>query len=381
VKSPPAVREWDLRAVTSANSVGVGTQNAAGVLTPGPFHGLHRARTALENAAVRVQPFFATDRPQRVGELLALAGMTYVLAGEHFCSGAPFSERTPQLEYGSPATTAQMFNLALTRLTAASAASASDATVNNLIAVLRGRALLDLGQFAQAAAAVAAVPTSFNYQFFHSATTLRQNNQLFLQNDNDIYSIPSGEGTNGLNFSTANDPRLPARLTNRTPNGTSRNDTVTQMYYFIKYTGVGDPVSVATGVEARLIEAEAALQAGDVNGWLGFLNAARTHFNSTYVQAPGGPPPLAALADPGTQTARVDLMFRERAFSMFLTSHRLGDLRRMVRQYGRAIESVYPTAAYHKQALIRGTQANLIVPQSEENNPNYKPGDCKVKEA
>jgi len=69
-------------------------------------------------------------------------------------------------------------------------------------------------------------------------------------------------------------------------------------------------------------------------------------------------------------------MFRERAFWMYLTGHRLGDLRRLVRQYGRGEESVYPTGAYHKQGLTRGGQAALRVPQPEENNPKYQPAAC-----
>jgi hypothetical protein len=88
---------------------------------------------------------------------------------------------------------------------------------------------------------------------------------------------------------------------------------------------------------------------------------------------------LTPLTDPGTATARVDLMFRERAFWMYLTGHRLGDLRRLVRQYGRAKESVYPTGAYHKQALIRGTQATFVIPQPEENNANFDPSVCNAQ--
>ena len=87
------------------------------------------------------------------------------------------------------------------------------------------------------------------------------------------------------------------------------------------------------------------------------------------------------MTDPGTATGRVDLHFRERAFWFYLTAHRLGDLRRLVRQYGRAIESVYPTGAYHKQGLTRGTQATLRVPQVEQNNPNYDPAACLVTQA
>jgi hypothetical protein len=370
--TPPAVREWDLRAVTTSNA------NGTGLL--GPFLLLQRARTALEAAVTRVSPFFPAN-DKRIGELWALAGMTYILAGENFCDGAPFSERVPDLQFGTSVSTAEMFNTAVARLGTAAGASGGDAGINNLIAVLKGRALLNLGQYAEAAAAVTAVPSAFVYNFFHSATTARQNNNYFLQNDNDIYSVADHEGTNGLDFATAGDPRVPVRRSTRTATGNSRNDTVTPMYYFTKYISAADPVAVVTGLEARLIEAEAALQAGDIPGWLGFLNAARAQFNSTYVQPTGGAPPLVPLVDPGTADARVDLMFRERAFTMFLTGHRLGDLRRLVRQYGRGIESVYPTGAYHKQGLVRGVEATLPVPQTEENNPNYHPADCKFNQA
>lgn len=359
--TPPAVREWDLRAVTSANSVGTGT-----ALAPGPFLMLHRARTALESAAERVTPYFPAN-DARIGELYALSGMAHIVVGEIFCSGAPFSERSPDLALGPPLSTADILNRGLARLATAATKAGSDPRITNLIAVLQGRANLDLGQFSQAATAVAGVPTSYIYQVFHSTTTQRQNNQLFLQNDNDIYSVSDKEGTNGLDFATAGDPRLPAVLSSRTGTGVSRNDGVTLQYYFTKYTSSSDPVTVASGIEARLIEAEAALQAADPGTWLNKLNEARATVAG-----------LAPLTDPGSAEARVDLTFRERAFWLYLTGHRLGDLRRLVRQYGRAAESVYPTGAYHKQGLTRGTQLNLIVPNTEENNSEYAPSDCTV---
>ena len=362
--TPPAVREWDLRAVRPENSVGTGT-----AVNPSPFHGLHRARTALESAVERVAPFFQANDP-RIGELWALAGMTYILAGEMFCSGAPFSERVPGLAYGNSVSTEEMFELGLARLATAANNSGGDARIGNLVAVLRGRALVNLGRHAEAATAVAAVPTGYAYQFIHSATTARQQNQVYLQNDTDILSLSDREGGNGLDFASANDPRVPTVRSNRTPDGTSRNDTVTPMFYQTRYTSSADPISVATGLEARLIEAEAALQASDITTWLSKLNEVRDQFTG-----------LAPLSDPGTATARVDLMFRERAFTMHLTGHRLGDLRRLVRQYGRAIESVYPTGAYHKQGLTRGTQASLPVPGTEENNPNYNPASCLADQA
>ena len=143
-----------------------------------------------------------------------------------------------------------MFNRALERLTTAAANTGGDARIQNLIAVVRGRTLLNLGQYAQAATAVAAVPTTFVYNFIHGAPPARQSNQIQLQTASDIYSVSNLEGTNGLNFASAADPRLPVTAT-----GLSRNDTVTPMVVQKKYPTIDSPVAVATGIEARLIDA------------------------------------------------------------------------------------------------------------------------------
>ncbi len=346
--TPPAVREWDLRGVLSTNSVATGAT--------GPFLLLQRARAALEIAAAALP---AND--PRTGELYALAGMSYIFFGELFCSGTPISDRVTGT-LGAPLSTTELFNLAVQRLTSAAANTGGDARIQNLTAVLRGRALLNLGQFAAAGAAVAGVPTAFRYDFIHGAPPARQTNQIQLQTASDIYSVPSGEGTNGLDFATANDPRVPVTNT-----GLSRNDGVTPMVVARKYPSIDSPVPMVTGIEARLIEAEAALNANNLGLWLDKLNEARATVSG-----------LAPLTDPGSLPARVNLTFRERAFWMYLTAHRLGDLRRLVRQYQRAKESVYPTGAYHKQGLTRGQQATLIVPQPEENNSNYQASACQV---
>lgn len=344
--TPPAVREWDLRNVLSTNTS-----------TPALFLGLQRARARSEAAAEKVAQLIApTDK--RVGELWAIAAWSYIWLAELYCSGVPISTVDP-LVFGTPLTTNQLLDSALVRLTLAAAATEGDARIVNLIAVLRGRALLNKGDKAGAAAAVAGVPTSYIYQFFHSATTPRQTNQIPVQFGSNIFSVPDREGTNGMPFASANDPRVPVLST-----GVSVNDRVTPMVVYRKYLTSTDPVTEASGIEARLIEAEAALP-GDPSAWLAKLNEARATVTS-----------LAPLADPGTDAARVDLTFQERAFWLYMTGHRLGDLRRLVRQYGRAAESVYPTGAYHKQGLTRGTQVTWVVPQHEENNPNYTPSAC-----
>ena len=345
--TPPAVREWDLRNVLSTNTS-----------TPGVFLNLQRARARAADAAARIAAVVG-EADARIGELLAIEAFAYILLAEHYCSGVPISSLEGPT-FGPPQTTTELLDAALTRLTSAAASTGGDARVANLIAVLRGRALLNTGDHAGAAAAVTSVPLDFIYQIFHSTTTPRQTNQIPVQFGADIYSVPTGEGTNGLDFAAAADPRLPVLNT-----GLSRNDGVTPMTQYRKYTSQADPVIQASGIEARLIEAEAALEAGDAASWLSTLNIIRATVTG-----------LGPLTDPGSDEARVNLMFRERAFWLYLTAHRLGDLRRLVRQYGRDAESVFPTGAYHKQGLTRGTQVSFVVPQPEENNPEYDPSAC-----
>jgi hypothetical protein len=344
--TPPAVREWDLRNVLSTNTT-----------APPLFLGLQRARVRNEQSAVKVAELTtATDK--RVGEMWAMAAWSYIFLAELYCSGVPISNVEP-FELGNPLSTNELLDLALDRLNTAGSATEGDARIINLIAVLRGRALLDKGEKAAAAEAVATVPTGYIYQFIHSATTPRQTNQIPVQFNSNIYSVPDREGTNGMDFASAGDPRVPVTST-----GVSVNDRVTPMNLLTKYATNADPVTHASGIEARLIEAEAALPA-DPTTWLAKLNEARASLTG-----------LAPLDDPGTEASRVDLTFRERAFWLYMTGHRLGDLRRLVRQYGRPAESVYPTGAYHKQGLTRGTQVAWVVPQPEENNPNYTASAC-----
>jgi len=352
--TPPEVKQMDLRAVREEADA-----------WQEMYLDLHRAREGAERAAQSLTQFNAKD--PRIGEMYAISALVHILLGEDYCSGVPFSTTQPALVYGTPLTTAQTFQRAIARLDQAKSNANGDATVTNLEAVLRGRALLDLAKnsadvagFAAAAAAVASVPTSFTYLTYHSTSTARENNFMFTDIfTGDRLSVSDHEGTNGLDFGSSTDPRLPLEIP--TDNGgLSRFDNVTPMIRFLKYNNLSSPVVHASGIEARLIEAEAALAAGDVPTWLAKLNTARATVAG-----------LGALSDPGTQAARVDLMFRERAFWMFMTGHRLGDMRRLVRQYGRGAETVFPTGAYHKDNLIRGTDVNIVIPISEKNNPNF----------
>jgi hypothetical protein len=237
----------------------------------------------------------------------------------------------------------------------------------NFALVLKGRALANLKQFTDAAASVAAVPTTFVIQFQHSDNTTRENNGIFgLTFLDPRMSVSNVEGGNGLPFRADADPRVPQRRGTGVAGEPSVGFDGSPMYLQLKYLSRSANATVAGGIEARLIEAEAKLDAGDAPGALLILNALRAPTGA----GSGGVAGLAPLVDPGTTAGRVDQLFKERAYWLWLTSHRLGDLRRLVRQYGRGAESVFPTGVYSKGGLY-GTDVNFPVPFEELNNPKF----------
>jgi hypothetical protein len=79
---------------------------------------------------------------------------------------------------------------------------------------------------------------------------------------------------------------------------------------------------------------------------------------------------MAALPTPATTDAATTLLFREKAFWTFGRGQRLPDLRRLIRQYGRTQDQVFPVGLYFKGGSY-GTDVNFPVPSSEAVNPLF----------
>jgi len=331
---------------------------------------INRARLSALQATQLMKQYNASAPGWQPAEMYFVEGYTENLMGEDYCNGLVFSSIVDGKEqYGSQITDQAAFAQALAHvdsgLALVTGSTTDDVRVRNALAVLRGRILLNIGpsRYAEAATSVAAVPTSFKYQELH-ALTATTNSIWSLNNSNRRYSVAANEGTNGLNYSTANDPRIPVCQGGDSAckaNGVSqasRDDLGKPFTVQLIWPTAASSVTIVSGIEARLIEAEAAQAAGNPGAAIAALNAARA-------TVPG----LAPLADPGTDPARVDLIFRERAFWMFSTGHRLGDMRRLIRQYGRAADTVFPVGPWHKGGNY-GTDVNVPIPQAELNNPN-----------
>lgn len=375
---------------------------ANGNMTDAAYTELQQARRALMLAALRLaaHPDRGTSHPDYF-EVNALHGYTYVALGEGFCSYVPISNdddpTTPA--DGPPRTSRQLFDESLPLFDAAGG--------TELANIGKARALMNLGQYAAAAALVASVPTTFNYFIEHSSTADRENNPFFSLQSNGRWSLAHMEGGNatGMPFrGTSPDPNVNGDTVKADPRAGNRYvpvgqdprlpwfedpaggfDPAFRLFVQLKYPFRDSDVPVASGIEARLIEAEAALAGGSGN-WLNILNALRDSVGilmaaqiddySTWVPAPV----LAPLADPGTDPARVDLLFRERAFWLWGTGHRLGDLRRLVNQYTRAADAVYPSGTYHKGGS-HGTDVVFPVDFDEVNNQLFDISLCVVTNA
>lgn len=322
----------------------------------GVFFDLSQARAFADLTSARYNTF--DQGVEGHAEVLSLSGYTYLFFAEYYCSGVPFSTLTDDgIEFGQPQTRDEILAIALAKFDSALvfANDNQNAELANLAMVGRGRVLLNQGNFAQAAAAVATVPTNFEYVIEGSDNSARQNNGIWNYTVNFFgFSVPEQEGGNGLPFQSANDPRVPYF-----DSGDVGFDGETPYFVQDKYPEMSSNTVLASGIEARLIEAEAALQANNTGTFLTRINGLRTGAG------------LNTLALPGTQALRVDLLFRERAFWLYLTGHRLGDLRRIVRQYGRTQETVFPTGDYHKGGAY-GSDVNFPVSSDERNNPNFE---------
>lgn len=296
-------------------------------------------------------------RGDYLAQLFMYRAYALIQMAEDLCPGFPINDITAdhQLILSGPYTNDSVFVLAVQAADSAIADAVDSTTHLNAARILKGRALLTLGRYAEAATAVAQVPSNFTF-----ATDRAYSNYLYNANEgNDPtwslagYPVGDHEWGTGLAFVSEHDPRVPTTYIRQ-----GFNDATIAEYAEAKYTDV-TPTIVASGVEARLIEAEAALAANDPN-WLTILNTLR------------GTVGLSPIADPGTAAVRVDFLYHERAFWLFLTGHRLGDLHRLIRNYGRSASTVFPAGA-NPFLPNGGYQAATAIPFSLANEAEYNP--------
>ncbi len=309
-----------------------------------------------------------------------------ILIADGWCSGVPLStlDFEGDWTYRPGSTTAEIYAHAITLLDSADAIAVDSVSVQSAIRVLKARAQLALGHYADAKHTVQGIDGAFRYTLRIAFDEGQRSNPLFVQYTKFIgrVTVSDHEGINGLSYLSSGDLRTTA-----TPlmyNGK-------QSYFPVKYLTTGDSstFTLASGIEAQLVLAEAAFHSDDPQQMLTILNVLRT--SSTYTvdttalagggeridtlwnAGIGGVAGLRPLKLPATPDEQRQLLFAERAAWLFVTGTRQGDLRRLVRIYGVDREQVYPTGPYTVPGHtgVYGTDIEFGLSQDEFRNPLF----------
>lgn len=338
----------------------------------GELRQLYRTRTRSIEALAAVKSL-RPDLRATIAELYLAKGFAEMQLASDFCNGIPISDgnATPPVN-GAPLSTTDVFKMAAASLdTAIQYANGTDAQstlMNRASKTVRARVALALGDFTTAGTLVTGLPNGWAYQHTFSLTT--STNTLWGQGlSSRRYSVgDSVEGNarnilvaNAIPFASAKDPRLPVTIP--TTGAINGQDGLTYTRTTTMW-GQLTPVDVVNAVDARMIEAEVALKAGNATAWLAIHNALRAAPPKLGDIQPAA---MAPLVDPGTDAGRVSLHFREKAFWTFSRGQRLGDMRRLIKQYGRTEANTFPQGVHYKGGSY-GKDVNLPIVTDERNN-------------
>ena len=382
--------EFDQRKIINTNSTATGL-----------FRNLNRVRTAANQAIVALREFRPTET-HRIAEMYLHRGLAEMQMAQDFCNGTPLSDAAgDEFVFGTPESNAQVFARAVASFDSALALTATASTnntpINNAARIAKARALLGLGtsRAAEAAALVpaATVPTSYTYEGNFSLTTglgaaSNQNNIWGQGTSSRRFTVgDSVEGNarnllvrNAIPFFSARDPRLPVAYT-VAANGRDTTKAQDGFTFSRTTTMYGQLTNVAyvNGLDARLVEAEARLIANDFAGMTTILNALRAA-PPTVGAVSATAASLPALAVPTSRDAAINLFFREKAFWTFSRGQRLGDMRRLIRQYGRTAANTFPVGTHYRGGEY-GTDVNIPLTTEELTNTSADRNLCTDRNA
>lgn len=331
------------------------------------YGGLQRIRSIASLARIALEVYAPESLPSERGEMYIYEALANVMLADLYCSGIPLStvDFNQDYTYRPGSRTIDVYKNAVSLFDSALKLTVQDPKLTALAQVGKARALLALGNVMDAAVTVRGISQDFQFEMpvfvaSNGSTSLRLTTS----------SIGDRKGEIGLPFISAKDPRISVEL----------------------YTGgVWVPKSqseilIASYVEAKLIEAESLIQVED-ESFIDVLNDLRTDGtfmvqdgDTIYNAGTGKVTGLRPLQDPAVETipagqtaldVRIDLLMEERAFWLFLTGHRQGDLRRLIRNYGRSVENVYPRGKSKGGFGGYDAYVDVPVPTTERFNPHF----------
>ena len=358
--------DWDQRQITPIN----------GIIS---YSGITQSRGFIRDAITAMNTYLPGNLAD-IGELYMELGYIEMSLADNFCNGIPLGHTIGGvITNGIPLTGSQVYDSASAHLdTALALTTATDAGtvfVHNAALVVKARILVAKGQYAAAAALTTNVPTNYQYVMTFSTSSglnaiwslVNSIARITVSDSQDTFNGQPNVIQNALPFVSAQDPRVPTISGQASTPKIPAEDGTTPVFLALNYKNQTDPAILASGVDARLFEAEAKLAAGDIPGMMTILNTLRAAKPSLGTIAI---PALPALPTPATTADAVTLLFRERGFWTFGRGIRLPDLRRLIRQYGRTEDKVFPKGNFFKGGTY-GSDVNVPIPSSEQANPLF----------
>jgi len=218
-------------------------------------------------------PFVRAYSPESVrsdylAQLYAIRGYMILEMAEDLCPGFPIDDIVDrQAVFGGPLTTDSVLAVASTTLDSALKYVKDTARFATLARVTKARVLLEQGKYDEAAAMANLVGSSPSYTTEEDAAYDMAMSPGCTTGCLNVV-LGDREGGNGLPFVSAHDPRINTLVS--TPRNTDSTDT---LYYTDKYNN-GASMVLASGLEARLIQAEAELH-GNNDHWVTIVDSLR----------------------------------------------------------------------------------------------------------
>lgn len=308
----------------------------------GFWAGVQRARWVAEAGLIRMREIegYQFDGNAETARAFLFAGLANRWFGENFCQtvfSEPYSDETPgpggETDTGDAMGRDAAFRRAIPLLEAAMRNASSAGRSDIAMAAQGGLAqvYLGLGDMQNAASSAAGVPTDFVFAAAYSSNSGRETSQIWNETHgrHEVSAWMTLAGTVG-----AGDPRTPWTDCSDPSNGCpSGNGADGQTIHFRqeKYPTRDDDIPLVKGTEMRLIEAEAALAAGDLATAMAKVNEMRAHHGLDPLESDGTIGSITGGDGGGanlTSMSGWDILDRERHLTLWLEGRRLWDLHR-----------------------------------------------------
>ncbi|MEO6445422.1 MAG: RagB/SusD family nutrient uptake outer membrane protein [Gemmatimonadaceae bacterium] len=359
-----AVATRELFPTGQSGQFGVEPSNWVGLLVSEeqgtPWNLLSRARWLSDQSIVRLQKVLgatASAKHPLMAQALVWRGFAYRVLGESMCvsviNKGPSTPARDNLVRAESAFTAAI----------AVATAANNASLTSAAYAGRAQVRVGLGNWAGAVTDAGNVSSTFKYQmpYYSNVDEYGYNRTMWSSTAQSFYKATSAWGTWYASYYDATkDPRVPYITTALTGAGAFPPVGKVNWWPQAKYTTQTAGINLASGREARLIEAEAALRNSDITTAMAKIDA-----NRAAVGAPVAPRP-ASLAEAWT------LLKKERGIELWLEGRRIGDIRRWAAN--NTPGSLNALEVPGATSYLTGQSTCFPVSREELNtNPNLKP--------